>query len=218
MKKVVYTAITGAYDQLIDPRVITPDFEYICFTNNKNLISRAWKIIHVEEPDLDNVRFARKIKILFHKYLQNADFSIWVDGNFTINCDLNKFLSCYYKGGDFATFEHPDRNCFYEEAKACIRLKKDNANLINKQVAQYQSEGFPKDFGMISSGLMIRKHDNLDIQNFMELWFDQVLHRSRRDQLSFTYTLWKHPIHAQLLPFNEVLKKYFLKVPHSSKR
>ena len=33
MKIVLYTALTGAYDCLNQPKVIDPDFRYICFTD-----------------------------------------------------------------------------------------------------------------------------------------------------------------------------------------
>ena len=33
-KKVVYTAITGNYDELITPEYINKDWDYICFTDN----------------------------------------------------------------------------------------------------------------------------------------------------------------------------------------
>ena len=41
-KKIVYTAIMGEYDNLLDPAVINQDVDYVCFTNNKRLKSDIW--------------------------------------------------------------------------------------------------------------------------------------------------------------------------------
>ena len=42
-RKVVYTCISGNYDTLKDPTVVTPGWEYICFTDQK-VISNVWTI------------------------------------------------------------------------------------------------------------------------------------------------------------------------------
>ena len=52
-KIVVYTAITGSYDDIITPQVVENDFDYICFTDNPDLKSEFWDIRYMEELDLD---------------------------------------------------------------------------------------------------------------------------------------------------------------------
>ena len=66
-KMVVYTAITGNYDELVTPSVINPKFDYVCFTDNPNLKSNCWDIRLMEESELDGIRKARRYKILPHK-------------------------------------------------------------------------------------------------------------------------------------------------------
>lgn len=43
-KKVIYTAITGNYDNLITPKIKNDNWGYICFTDNSELHSEFWKI------------------------------------------------------------------------------------------------------------------------------------------------------------------------------
>ena len=41
-KMVVYTAIAGQYVQLFVPEFITPEADYVCFTDNPELTSDFW--------------------------------------------------------------------------------------------------------------------------------------------------------------------------------
>ena len=53
IKKCIYTAIIGDYDNLYSSinNVKTDGWNYICFTDNKNLKSDFWKIIYVNKPE-----------------------------------------------------------------------------------------------------------------------------------------------------------------------
>jgi len=195
VKKVVYTAIIGKYDVLNEPKVVSEGFDYVCFTDNITLKSPIWEIVLVSNPQgLDNTRQARKIKILCNSVLKEYDLSIWIDGNITINCDLNIFLDENYHGKDIVVLTHPDRSCVYEEAKACIAFDKDDPEIINKQMEGYKSEEYPAANGMVSTGLMIRNHRSKKVKEFMNSWWNEVYSKSKRDQLSFNYVLWKHQL------------------------
>ena len=69
-KKVIYTVITGGYDNLIEQPKIE-GYDYICFTDNTNLKSDIWQIRDMPEglSDLTTVKQQRNVKILAHKYL-----------------------------------------------------------------------------------------------------------------------------------------------------
>ena len=85
MKKVIYTAITGKYDNLQEPEYIPKGYDFICFTDHKiNKSNSIWNIKHILPLYNDNTRVARKYKILPHRFLPEYDLSIWIDGNFII--------------------------------------------------------------------------------------------------------------------------------------
>ena len=195
-KKVIYTCITGGYDTLDDPSFISEEFDYICFTDNPNQTSKVWKIQPIPEEllSLSKVRQQRCIKINPHKYLKNYDLSIWVDGKINVIGDLNKLVKyCKEPGCYIYAPLHPQRNCIYNELKACIISKKDDADVMNKQIEEYSIEGFPKNFGLLQSNILIRYHNNEQCVSFMEQWWNEVKEKSFRDQLSFNYVSWKNP-------------------------
>jgi len=195
VKKVVYTAIIGKYDVLNEPKVVSEGFDYVCFTDDVTLKSPIWKIVLVTNTQgLDNTRQARKIKILCNSVLKEYDLSIWVDGSVSINCDLNIFLDENYHGEDIVLHTHPIRSCIYEEAEICIAIDKDDHEIINKQMEGYRSEGYPEGNGLVSTRLIIRNHRSKKVKEFMNSWWNEVNLKSKRDQLSFNYVLWKHQL------------------------
>ena len=91
-KIVVYTAIFGGYNELIEQ----PQFEnvdYICFTD-RNLSSSSWKVVVVSEPPVgnDNTRNNRYYKILPHLHLHYYLYIIYIDCNFIIKKNPHLFI------------------------------------------------------------------------------------------------------------------------------
>ena len=193
--KVVYTCITGGYDSLLEPKYITPDFDYVCFTDNPSLTSSTWDIrpIPKELENLSKVKQQRYIKINPHKLLSEYELSIWVDGNVDLKGDLNKFINESFEDGvSVYVPTHPSRNCIYAEAKAVLSMRKDTKEIVNPQMERYEKEGFPKKYGLLQSNILLRKHNEPDCIKLMETWFNELKDNSHRDQLSFNYALWKN--------------------------
>lgn len=194
-KKVVYTCITGGYDSLLEPKYITPDFDYVCFTDNPSLTSSTWDIrpIPQELESLSKVKQQRYIKINPHKLLGEYDISIWVDGSVQLKGDLNKFIGeSLERGVSIYVPTHPSRDCIYAEAKAVLSMRKDTKEIVNPQMERYEKEGFPKKYGLLQSNILLRKHNNPDCIKLMEDWFNELKDNSHRDQLSFNYVSWKN--------------------------
>ena len=210
-KKVIYTCITGNYDHLLTPKHISSNFDYVCFTDNKDLKSNIWEIrpLPKESEGLSQVKKQRFVKINPHLLLSEYDISIWVDGNVTIKGDLNEFVNLNLKD-NCSVFvpQHPSRNCIYSESNIVIRMKKDKADIVKPQMERYRKEGFPEKYGLLQSNIMLRKHNDKGCIKLMETWFDELKKGSHRDQLSFNYALWKN---------NDVKVEYLDKYIYKSK-
>lgn len=191
-KGVVYSAITGDYDQVREPKYINPGLDYILFTNNPQITSSVWQVRMVENKEqLDNVRLARRIKILGHEYLPEYDYSIWVDGKLEIESDLGEYVEKYRKKEPVLCFTHYENNDIYQEKETCITLRKDNPEIVEKQVRRYHEEGYPADSGLVESGVMVRELHDERVRRIMQIWWEEIITGSRRDQLSFNYACWK---------------------------
>lgn len=197
-KKVIYTCITGKYDVLTNPLVITPDFDYVCFTDNDELVSDIWKIKPMPEElsGYSSVKQQRLVKINPHKYLSEYDLSIWIDGSITVLSDITDFVSSITNQPNWSevsiyTPSHPRRDCIYKEADACIRMKKDKAENVNAQMDRYRKEGFPERYGLPQTNIVLRRHNDAKCVEVMEAWAEELRNNSHRDQLSFNYAVWK---------------------------
>ena len=194
-KGVVYTAITGGYDTVKEPKVVNPNWDYILFTDNPEIKSDIWQVRLIDnEENLDSTRLARKVKIMGHKYLEEYDYSIWIDGKLEIRGDLEKYVMENRKTEPILCFSHYVNDCIYQELDLCTELKKDDVELMNKQIDKYKKEGYPEHNGLVETGLLVREIHNTDVKKVMETWWNEVKNHSKRDQLSFNYALWKNDV------------------------
>ena len=71
VRSVVYTCLTGGYDSLKEHRYIDNDWDYVCFTDNKELLAQKkcgiWEIRPLAYVGADNTRSSRYHKINPHK-------------------------------------------------------------------------------------------------------------------------------------------------------
>lgn len=195
MKIVVYTCITGGYDNLMTPKVKTEGVDYICFTDDDKMKNDIWQIRPMPEDvkGLSNVKQQRMVKILPHKYLPEYDVSIWVDGAVDVKGDIKEFLESikYNEDGKVFIPKHPVRDCIYKEAEVVKKIGKDRTEMPDKQMKKYKEEGFPQKYGLVQSNIMIRWHNDEECKKLMECWAGEVRELSHRDQLSFNYAVWK---------------------------
>ncbi len=196
---IVYTAIFGEYDQLREIK-LEEGWRAICFTN-QDIKSDSWEI---RKKDF-RPKLHRDIKIRPHHHLPKYEKCVWVDGNLELVIPLSQLVG--NKEG-FWLMTHPDRNCLFKEAARCAELKKDDHDILFKQIEKYSQEGYPVENGLSATGCLIRDWDT-DIINFCELWWDEVRELSVRDQISFPYVVWKTGLKFNMFPFLEGFEYHY---------
>ena len=214
-KLICYTVISGPYDKLIEPKVVTEGWEYICFTDQTNFKSNVWKILPIPDEimndnTLSQVKKQRIIKIQPYLFL-DYDYCLYVDANITIKTNLNLFFEKHFNDSIVIT-KHPDRDCIYDEAKAILKLKKDTSDSLDRQVSVYINEDFPKHYGLHETNVILRKNEP-EVNKIMSEWADILKEYSHRDQMSLDYVLWKNEYHITTIPISE-RNTFFLCSPH----
>lgn len=204
MKKVVYTAIIGKYDELKDPTIVTEDWDYLCFTDNPDLHSDIWDI-KIVEKEQDLIRLARRIKIAYFDWIEDYTLSIWVDASIQIQCNLTSFvyehLISENMNRECVLMEHPERDNIREEAQICANTERCPLITAQKQIQAYTDDGYLFDNGLVATGLIMRKHTKR-MEEFHSRWIKEIQVYTTRDQLSFNYILSKIPIEYSLLSFD----------------
>ena len=202
-KGVVYTVIVGDYDDVLEPLVKNEEWDYILFTDNRNIRSDIWNVIYIDNSSkLDMARFSRKCKILPYDYLDDYDYSIYLDGSLQIIGDLQEYIMDYSKNAPMLCMAHPENTDIYEEAKLCLEMGKGDREQLLRQIEEYKRQGFPDHYGLTANGVLVRDHKDDKLRILMKRWWDEIMNGSSRDQISFTFCCWKDNFIFDVAPIN----------------
>ena len=206
----IYTAFTGEYDNLKDPEYIDENCDYICFTNNPNAKSEIWKIMPMEESNLDDNRIAKQYKVLPHKYLKDYKYSFWIDSSFKIVGSIREYVSEFIRN-PMLNVLNDDRDCVYDEFLISAAISRYSTAILIKQIEKYEKEGFPSHYGLPSAGIMFRQHNNPAVIKVMEDWWSEIINYTNQDQISFSYACWKNNFHPSVSSVFVWSNKYWTK-------
>lgn len=149
----------------------------------------VWKYRVINFKNKDPCRISRHPKINPHLYFKDYDISIYLDANQTLKELPRLFQSFVDSPFIISCFNHQKRNCLYLEGHACINQRKDNKNIIRKQLLKYREAKHPTNSGLWQAGFIIRKHNNPLCIKIMKEWWDEIRKHSRRDQISLPFVL-----------------------------
>jgi len=210
---VIYSALFGNIDPLWSvPPIATKDATYILFTDRVRDEVGLWtnysgnseilpgterlKVVNptweqrLVKPEMGNRRAARRLKVLAQEALPEADYSIWLDSNIRLRIAPKTALK-WLGNKDIAVFKHPDRLGAFQEIAICKQWSKGNKEKLRRQGNAYLSAGMPFGWGLASTRSVIRKHTKR-MQEFNNLWWEQLTKYSVRDQISFPYVCWRY--------------------------
>lgn len=205
----IYTVITDGKDELNED-INIDGVKAVCFTN-RPMISKVWEIRRIPSTFKDERRTSRMPKILPHIYLPDATHSLYLDGNIITKVPLQKMIKEFLKDNDIAFFKHPTRDCYFEEAKECIRLGLDDQETIAQQMIRYKD--VPRHKGLYQGGVIFRKHTDR-VRQFNEAWWAEYCTGSRRDQLSLPIAQYKTGIEIEGIEGHPYYHHYFEMVSH----
>ena len=215
-KRVIYTSIFGAYDKPTEQS--SDGWDWKCFSEENSTPLYE-----------DNNRNAKKFKVLPHRYLQDYEYSIFIDGNMDVRGNLDELVDKYLSDKNVAFFSHNNnrlaaRICPFKEAQTIIDLGnknmkltpergilnyKDNPYLIQEQMNKYAMLGFPRNNGLITGMVILRRHNEKDCIETMEDWWKEIKYGSKRDQLSFNYCAWKNRLKFNYMDGDSRDNEYF---------
>ena len=212
-KTVIYTCLIGDYDELLIPDYINPDYDYVCFTDNENMIAKKyvgpWKIKPLQFSKLDNGRNNRWHKMHPHLLFSDYDSSIYIDSNVNFKTPkIFEYIGALPNQCFIALPHHSRRNCIYDEAEFILKANLDKKENVELLMEKYRSEGFPEHFGLAENNIIFRKHNTPKCIKLMDEWWDIFLKYSRRDQLSLFYLFWKNKINFAFFAPNSFKKDH----------
>lgn len=190
-RRVVYTALIGKYEQLNEqPVAAQTGVEFICFTDDTELVSDSWTIRIVEPRfPLDSVRSARYLKVRGIELLPDYDEILWIDNTVRLRATPDRLLEEWLRDSDFALPDHSWRTSVMGEFDAVATDGYDDPARVYEQLIHY-STVLP---GTLSETpywtAILARRPTPAVDAVMALWWDHVLRYSRRDQLSINFAL-----------------------------
>lgn len=189
MRTVIYTCIIGGYDELLQPHVIEPGFDFVCFVGKGEKTADkvgVWRIRELDCGITEPALISRYPKMHPHKLLPEYDASLWIDGNIEM-LDGTLYRAVRIKesaGVKYSGVAHPSRIDVFQEARMCYNMHYISAfRLLRVWVWQYM-RGMRRGTGLMENNIIYRRHNDPDIIALDDMWWDCLLRISRRDQLS----------------------------------
>lgn len=210
MKKyVIYTILTGGYDDILQPLVIDVRFDYVLFSNDfKEENIGVWQVRPIPIPPEikpnDNQRLSRYPKMHPETLLAEYEASLYHDANIQITDQwvYERFVELIDKNVDYAgmqlsvlatEYNKTPRDDVYEHAyDMCMRGVIHDTEAIKECNTLYKN-GFPEHFGLNENGIIFRRH-NERMQQVDEMWWWWIVNYTKRDQLCYMYCLWENNI------------------------
>jgi len=193
MKKVIYTCLTGSIDDLQQPLVVDTSFDYICFSDREEGMDGIWQIKHIPTNHKSLILLSRYPKILPHRFLQEYDYSLYLDANVIIKD--KSFYDCineHIEAGELISqLPHPTRDCIYLELEHCLNIRKVSPWQYMKIRNSYSRNSLPFHYGLFENNVILRKHNDGKIKAISEMWWNYYQKLSDRDQLSLMLVYYK---------------------------
>jgi hypothetical protein len=196
----VYTALYGGYDRLIEPCEQDLEVDWICFTDDPDLESATWQIVHDAGHGATPRLSSKWPKAVPHLALPNHRWTIWVDANMAVdNPAFAREALGFVDDRGIALFAHPQRTCIYDEARACQRIPQCRDLPVLEQVDSYRAE-HPRRWGLYACGTIARDRDAGPVRALGEDWYAEMERWTPRDQLSFPVAARRAGVRPAVFP------------------
>lgn len=211
---VVYTSVVNDYDVLVDQPF---DIDQVCLTDNPSTVPDGWEARELRANGLSPKLISGKAKTHPHVYLEDYEYSLWIDGNVVVKADPVELANRYLDDVNLAVPAHPFRNCLYDEAEWCVEGGHADPDVTEEQMKAYRNAGFPEEFGLSETRVLLRKHHADDIVTLDETWWGEYQKGPQRDQLTFEYVAWKTGLEYDHMPSNITYSgNAFTHYPHAA--
>lgn len=187
---VIYTCITGGYDQLQQPYLPAKGFDFICYVSRgmkRAEYEGVWKIEEIPYDWNDMTLLARSQKLNPHTVLpEGYEYSLWIDGNIRIT-DGSLYEICrklQQQEVSFAGVHHPFRDCVYQEMTSVLMDRRESLWKLLRLVTFLRMKHYPQNAGLMESNIIFRRHNDPVVVECDRWWWECLIKFSNRDQLT----------------------------------
>ena len=198
---VIYSAIIGKYDKILQPSVVDDRFDFVlfsdCLPEGKQGV---WQIKRIDYSNPINAKVARYVKTHPETLLPEYEASLWLDANIIIVGEeiYDRFVKLFENDTLVASVKHPAYDCVYNELFSVLDFRYESEEVVVNWGYKLRKRDFPRHAGMIETGLMYRRHSSGAVKELNSIWWKYIQAYSKRDQLSFTVALHDNNLSCDL--------------------
>jgi len=215
---VVYTANYGAYDRTVPQRKQDIPVDWIYITDGQAAPEigdedhAIWDV-RVIEPKHEHPNLAAKVYKAQPPWdLGDWTYAVWIDANMEITEPGFVREAMQYLHHGMATWDHPRRDCVYDEGEVCIPGGKEAQdgryeNLpLQEQMDAYRAEGYPEHFGLFASGTIVWTRGASELVG--EAWLAECEKWGFQDQLALPVVCWRLGIEPGVFGIQQIERRY----------
>jgi hypothetical protein len=217
---VIYTCVTGGFDEL---KPVPDNFHIRCilFTDNPNHKINGWESILIDTKDQSAIEANRVIKIKFHSEILKYQYSIYIDGNVTIDTNALFFINeLIGSGSDMSLNKHPRFGSVYEDLFEIFRVGIVDGNKMISVMKECINLGISSNDSFYECNIIFRKHSS-KILNFADDWWEFFKKGTGRDQAAFLMSVKKNNFNILDMRMGDIRSnsgKFFSIENHSTKK
>ena len=163
-------------------------------------VPAPWQLRPIQRTERNPRMTARWHKLHPHLLFPDREASLYIDSNVVLRAPVGALFERMLAEAPIALFRHPERDCPYAEAEVVAHHRLDDEVIVEAQMAYYRAKGFPAGAGLHNSGVLLRRHGDPRMADFLEDWWRQLKVFSHRDQLSLDFMLRRHAIALRRFP------------------
>ena len=189
---VIYSAIIGKYDEILQPSVVDERFDYVLFSDGlPEGENGVWKVRRIDYSNPIKAKVARYVKTQPEALLPEYEASLWLDANIRITGEgvYERCIELYENNTLAASVKHLEYDCVYNEMFSVLDFRYESEEVVVKWGRELRKRGYPRHAGLFETGLMYRRHSSPEVKGLDSIWWKYIGAYSKRDQLSFTVAL-----------------------------
>lgn len=214
MRRVVYTVLVEAFDALLPPLYTEPTLDYVVYSDAETPPPEPWQLRPLVSRHRNPRMTARWHKLHPHRLFPDYEESLHIDANVLVRDRIGAVFGEALRDSPLALFRHPNRDCVYDEAEVVKRLRYDDPEIVDAQMAYYRAQGLARRSGLFHGAVQFRRHNDRKLSAMLEDWWRQLKLFSHRDQLSLSFMLRRHEIRVAELPGSANVNPWFMTGPH----
>lgn len=207
MRIALITSVYGAYDPVREYDPAWGFDDAVCVTDGVD--APGWRVIIA--PSDDPPRLASKRAKMLPWEFTNCTAAVWVDASIEIinGAAFREWVSDLLGKRDFWVWQHPEgRTDIRQEGPVCWDWPKYRDYPIREQIAHYEVEGFPANWGLFACGVMAWRFTP-ETMALGRAWLQEQCRWSIQDQISLPYLLWRDGYRFGTFPASQYQNPFF---------